>query len=506
MNDILLKMTGICKSFPGVKALDNVHLEVTKGEVHALLGENGAGKSTLLKILAGVYTKDAGNIEFEGEVIKTLDTKISENLGIAVIYQEFSTLPHLSIAENIFLAQQPKGKSGLIDWKKCNEESRKLLKRVGLDIDPSIPIRDLKVAEQQMVEIAKALSKKAKLIVMDEPTAPLTQREIDNLFSVIKDLQSQGVSIIYVSHRLIEIKQICDRMTILRDGTFITQKDVADTSINDMIRLMVGRDLSDMFPKADVKIGKEVLTARHLSTKEKLNDISLNLYAGEILGIAGLVGAGRTELARAIFGADMVSSGEVAVDGEPIKKIDIPMMIRHGVGLVPEDRKKQGLVLMMNVCHNITLSSLKSFSETGRLVISKEEKSAEDFVEKLRIVTPGIFQETSNLSGGNQQKVVLSKWLCANCKVLIIDEPTRGIDVGAKKEIYELMGELVKTGIGIIMISSEMPELIGVCDRILVMHEGSLTGEIDRKDFSEELIMSYATGHKNNNVNEMEDR
>ena len=488
-------MEGISKAFPGVKALDQVNLEVRKGEVHALLGENGAGKSTLLKILAGVYTRDSGRIVFDGQEIQQLDTKKAEELGISVIYQEFSTLPHLSVAENIFLANQPVKKNRLtIDWKKCNEISRKLLLRVGLNIDPSTPIGELKVAQQQMVEIAKALSKKAKLIVMDEPTAPLTQREIENLFSVIRELKNQGVSIIYVSHRLVEIKQICDRITFLRDGCYIGEAEVDQIDINGMIRMMVGRELSDMYPKTEANIGSELLRVENISTADKLQQVSFTLRKGEILGIAGLVGAGRTELARAIFGADPILSGEVYLDGKKLPPHQVQKAISSGLGLVPEDRKRQGLVLMMNVEHNVTLAALKTFTKQGRLRLGQEEKSVLGFVKKLRIATPSILQETSHLSGGNQQKVVLSKWLCAECKALIIDEPTRGIDVGAKKEIYELMGELVSAGMGIVMISSELPELIGVCDRILVMHEGRITGELEREAFTEETIMAYATG------------
>lgn len=323
-----------------------------------------------------------------------------------------------------------------------------------------------------MVEIAKALSKNARIIVMDEPTAPLTQREIENLFSVIRELKAQGVSVIYVSHRLVEIKQICDRITFLRDGRQVGQASVDEVDMRDMIRMMVGRELSDMYPKVHARIGDELLRVEKIVTAEKLKGVSFILRKGEILGIAGLVGAGRTELARAVFGADPILSGKVYLEGRQLKKSSVRQSITAGMGLVPEDRKRQGLVLMMNVGHNITLASLKKYRSFGKLCLKKENQSAVHFVDKLRIATPSILQETSNLSGGNQQKVVLSKWLCANCKALIIDEPTRGIDVGAKKEIYELMGELVSEGIGIVMISSELPELIGICDRIVVMHEG----------------------------------
>lgn len=491
-------MRGISKSFPGVKALQKVNLEIYKGEVHALLGENGAGKSTLLKILAGAYSRDEGDIEIDGQIVDVLDPKIAEELGISIIYQEFSTLPYLSIAENIFLGRQPRkmqGK-GLIDWEKCNEESKKLLMRVGLTIDPKIPVSKLKVAEQQMVEIAKALSKNAKIIVMDEPTSPLTRREIDNLFQVIRDLKRQGVTTIYVSHRLVEIKEICDRITVLRDGFNVGEAATTDITIQDMIRMMVGRNLIDMFPKSNAIIGDKILQVEHLCTTEKLRDISFYVRKGEILGISGLVGAGRTELARAVFGADPITEGVIKIDGKIVSINNPEKAISYGMGLVPEDRKRQGLVLMMNVKNNTTLASLGNFLKFGKLRLRKEEMVTLEFIDKLRIVTPGIFEETKNLSGGNQQKVVLSKWLCANCSLLIIDEPTRGIDVGAKIEIYELMNELVRAGIGIVMISSELPELIGVCDRVLVMHEGKITGELSREDFSEEVIMSYATGQK----------
>lgn len=492
-DNIVLKMQNISKSFPGVKALQRVNLEVKQGEVHALLGENGAGKSTLLKILAGAYVKDEGEIYINGKLIEHMDPKIAENLGISIIYQEFSCLPYLSVAENIFLGRQRVKSNGMIDWNKCYEDSKKLLDRVGLKVDPKTLLKDLKVAEQQMVEIAKALSKSARIIVMDEPTASLTQREIDCLFQVIRDLKSQGVSIIYVSHRLVEIKEICDHITVLRDGSYIGNADVAAVTIQDMIRMMVGRNLTDMYPKSDAVIKDKILEVKNLSTV-KIKNISFYVRKGEILGIAGLVGAGRTELARAIFGADPILEGAIIINSKTVKIKNPSDAISYNMGLVPEDRKRQGLILGMNVKENTTLASLKKFVKFGKLKLAEEEKISQNFVDKLRIVTPGIFEKANNLSGGNQQKVVLSKWLCSNCDILIIDEPTRGIDVGAKVEIYELMNELVRGGLGIIMISSEMPELIGVCDRILVMHEGTVTGELMRGDFSEEKIMAYAAG------------
>ncbi len=489
-----LRMSNISKSFPGVKALSNVNLEVKKGEVHALMGENGAGKSTLLKILSGAYTKDEGQIYINGTLIEDMNPKKAEELGISIIYQEFSSLPHLSIAENIFLGRQPQKKNGFLDWKKCYQDSTELLKRVGLEVDPRIPVSKLKVAEQQMVEIAKALSKKAQIIVMDEPTAPLTQREIDNLFSVIRELKRQQVSVIYVSHRLTEIKEICDCITVLRDGCYVGKAMVKDIEIRDMIRMMVGRELKDMYPKSQTEPGEPVLEVANLSTQDKLHDIHLHVRKGEILGIAGLVGSGRTELVRAIFGADQKTSGTIKINGNIVDIKSPRDAISKRIGLVPEDRKKQGLVLMMNIKENTTLASLKSLIHWGKLNLKREWELADEYQKKLHIAAPNVYETSANLSGGNQQKVVLGKWLCADCTLLMIDEPTRGIDVGAKVEIYELMKELVESGIGILMISSEMPELMGVCDRIIVMHEGHIRGELKQNEFSEEKIMAYASG------------
>ena len=363
-----------------------------------------------------------------------------------------------------------------------------------MEIDPSIKVSKLKVAEQQMVEIAKALSKEAKIIVMDEPTAPLTQKEIEHLFRVVDDLKKKNISVIYVSHRLAEIKEICDRMTVLRDGCLVGSADVKDTSIQDMIRMMVGREVKDMYPRTQREVGEKVLEIRHLSTKDKLKDISLDIHKGEILGVAGLVGAGRTELARAVFGADKIEEGTIKLYGKEVKIGKPRDAIEKKIGLVPEDRKRQGLVLMMNVKENITLSSLKKLKRGGKLSLKAEASKAEQYVDKLRVATPDIYTTVENLSGGNQQKVVLGKWLCAECSLLLIDEPTRGIDVGSKVEIYELMKELVENDMAILMISSEMPELIGVCNRIAVMHEGRITGILDRDEFSEERIMAYASG------------
>jgi ribose transport system ATP-binding protein len=490
----LLKMTGICKSFPGVKALDNASLTVHQSEVHALLGENGAGKSTLLKILAGAYSEDSGSIEINGKKVSNLTPQKARDLGISIIYQEFSTLPYLSIAENLFLGRLPQKRSGLVDWKICRERTSLLLAQVGLDISPLTLVSRLAVAQQQLVEIAKAISYDAKIIIMDEPTAPLTQREIDHLFEIIGGLKAKGAGIVYVSHRLAEIQQICDVVTTLRDGCNVGGGIVSQFTIDDLIRMMVGRDLSVMYPKSNAPIGDPVLQVRNLCIENRLYNISMQVRKGEILGIAGLVGAGRTEFARSVFGADSCDSGEIEMNGV-ILHLDSPAVaIKNKIGLIPEDRKGQGLVLLMNVKDNISLACLSSFSRAGKLNISKEVSASQDYVKKMGIATPDIFTATNSLSGGNQQKVVLSKWLCADCRLLIMDEPTRGIDVGSKVEIYELMNSLVHSGMAIIMISSELPELIGMCDRILVMHSGTIAGELEREEFTEEAIMRLATG------------
>lgn len=496
MQKYILKMEQIEKSFPGVKALQKVNLDVRHGEVLALLGENGAGKSTLLKILAGAYTKDSGDIYIDSVKQEIRNPRHAQELGIAIIYQEFSILPHLSIAENIFLGQLPRRKSTpwLIDWDRCYNESQKLLARLGMNLDPRIPASKLKVAEQQMVEIAKALSQNAKIIIMDEPTAPLTLREIEKLFEVVRMLKKQGVSIIYVSHRLTEVKEICDRVTVMRDGKNVGTVNVSETDVKDWISMMVGRELDKMFPKISVPLGPEALRVDNLTVKGKLKRVSFKAYQGEILGIAGLVGAGRTELVRAIFGADQIQEGDIYIYGKHVSIRNPQDAIKNNIGLVPEDRKGQGLVLSMNVKDNITLANLKGIGTIGKLNLGLEKNVANQYVKDLDIVTPSIYQETVNLSGGNQQKVVLAKWLYSKCKILIIDEPTRGIDVGAKVEIYELLNELVKNGSTVIMISSELPELIGICDRIIVLHEGRITGGLSREEFTEENIMLYATG------------
>jgi ribose transport system ATP-binding protein len=491
----LLEMQEIEKAYPGVRALQGVSLQVEKGEVHALLGENGAGKSTLMKILAGAVAKSAGRISIEGRDVEIHGPRHARELGIAIIYQELSILPHLSVAENIFLGRLPKrpGMPWLIDWRHCHKMSSELLSQVGLDIDPGTPAWRLKIADQQMVEIAKAISENAKIVIMDEPTTSLTTREVETLFGTVRHLQQRGVSVIYVSHRLVEVKTICDRATVLRDGVKIGTVDVAASDGRDWVRMMVGRELNQLFPKAAVARGAEQLTVTNLSNR-KLRDISFSAYAGEILGVAGLVGSGRSTLARTLFGAEERLSGSVAVAGAAAEAGSPAEAILMGLALVPEDRKGQGLVLPMNVRENITLAKLGGVSQAGQLRLGQERRVAQGFVDALRILTPHIDQKAINLSGGNQQKVVLAKWLYSDAKVLIIDEPTRGIDVGAKVEIYAFLQRLVEQGKTVIMISSELPELIGMSDRILVMREGRISGELSRAEFSEERIMAYASG------------
>jgi ribose transport system ATP-binding protein len=491
--DYILRMVNIEKTFPGVKALDKVTLEVMKGEVHVLLGENGAGKSTLMKILTGIYQKDSGYIEFKGKKVDINNPKQAQVMGISIIYQEFNLIPHLSIAENVFLGREAM-KKGFIDHKKMIEDTKKILDSLGVDLDPETPVKELGVAQQQMVEIAKALSVDADIIVMDEPTAALTDKEIDELFKSIKKLKARGVSVIYISHRLKEIKQIGDRATVLRDGQYIGTVEIENTDLENIIQMMVGRQLKDKFPKIAAQRGDVALELRNVSRKGVLHDISLKAYRGEVLGIAGLMGAGRTELARVIFGADLIDSGEIYIDGEKVNIKTPHDAINKGIGFLTEDRKGQGLVLGLGVRENITLANLNKMTKKLFCNKQREKELSEEFVEQLNIKTPGTEQKVRFLSGGNQQKVVLAKWLCTQCNILIFDEPTRGIDVGAKVEIYKLMNQLVQGGKAVLMISSELPEILGMSDRILVMHEGRITGEFMREEATQEKIMKCATG------------
>ena len=491
----LLEMKNIIKSYPGVQALKGVNLTVSAGEVHALVGENGAGKSTLMKILAGAEGMDSGQILWNGEEIHLAGPLEAQKLGISMIYQEFNLVPEMSVAENIFLGREPvKSKLGIIDWKTMRTQAAQLLDRLEAHINVRLPVSALSIAEQQMVEIAKALSHKARLIAMDEPSATLTKHELAHLFRLIKDLSLAGIAVIYISHRLEEIFEICDRVTILRDGEWITTQPVSQMNREEIVRLMVGREIGQEFPKVQVPVGRVLLRVRDLSSANRIKRVSFEIRAGEVVGLAGLVGSGRTELAGAILGLEPKTSGTIELEGKPMT-IRSPMeAIRAGIALIPEDRKAQGLVMKASVRENVTLASLRKFSRSGFILSKKEMKSVRKMVGDLRIKTPSIDQPVQFLSGGNQQKVVLAKGLLTESKILIFDEPTRGIDVGAKQEIYHLMNALVKSGMGILMISSELPEILGMSDRILVMHEGEIMGELTRNEATQEKVMALAMG------------
>jgi ribose transport system ATP-binding protein len=489
----VLQMRHIRKTFPGVVALDDVDFDLRRGEVHILLGENGAGKSTLMKILSGAYQKSAGQIVFDGQDVEIKNPKHALTLGISTIYQEFNLIPHLSAGENIFLGREPRW-FGLIDQRAIFQAATRALKGLGLTLDPHKLIKELKVAEQQMIEVAKALSLDARILIMDEPTAALTEHEIKELFAIIRSLRDKGVSIVYISHRMEELFEIGDRVTVLRDGRTVGTYDVREMSKSELIRLMVNRELTELFPKERAELGPEVLRVAGLNTQGGLKDISFSLRKGEVLGIAGLLGAGRTELARAIFGLDKIASGTISINGSP-QRIGSPRAaINSGIGFLTEDRKSQGLVLPLSVKENLCLASVDKFSTWGLMNAQEEQQAADRYVKDLRIKTPSLNQKVVYLSGGNQQKVVLSKWLCCKSEVFIFDEPTRGVDVGAKAEIYQLMNRLTASGVAIIMISSEMLEVLGMSDRILVMRGGRITGEFSAAEATQERVLQCALG------------
>ncbi len=487
----LLRMHGICKRFPGVQALDHASLEVEAGEVHVLLGENGAGKSTLMKVLCGQYAAEAGTVTFQGETVAVESPLEAERHGLVMIHQELNLIPGLTVSENIFLGHEPT-RRGLIRHDVMRETSRELLHRVQCHVDPDEPVSGLAVAEQQLVEIARALRQEARLLVMDEPTAALADNEIEALFGVIRELCRNGVPVIYISHRMPEILSIGDRVTVMRDGRTVGTRVVADTDVGELIHLMVGRTIGEHITKRAVEIGGPILEVEDIACEGAPAPVSLSICAGEILGVAGLMGSGRTELARAIFGADPVDSGTVRVSGRVIPGNDPAASIAAGLGFLTEDRKQQGLVLQLPVAENITLTSLDDISRCGILDLTAEKTVAESLVGKLRIRVASLDQDTGDLSGGNQQKVVLARWLAARCKVLLFDEPTRGIDVGAKAEIYELIGDLVEQGVAVLLVSSEMPELLGLSDRIAVMHDGAIEGILPRAEANQERIMELA--------------
>ena len=491
--EIVLEMKGITKGFPGVQALDGVDLQVRRGEVHVLLGENGAGKSTLIKILGGVYQTDSGEICLEGQRVSIRSVRQAHEAGISVIHQELALVPYLSVADNIFLGREPTlGGMGILNIKEIYRQTLKLFERLQLNLRPDSLVIDLSVAEQQMVEIAKALSFESKIIVMDEPTSALTNREIEQLFRIITELTAQGMSVIYISHRMDEIKQIGNTITVLRDGRKIKTVKVGEVDIDGLIRMIVGRELSEKFPHREVQIGNVVLKVNSLSRGKQLRDISFELRQGEILGLAGLVGAGRTELVRAIFGVDRIDEGHVEIYGERVRITSAGQAKEMGLALLPEDRKLHGIVGCLTVKENISLASLEKISKMGVLNLRAETKITEMYKGRLRIKTPHLNIELSTLSGGNQQKVILARWLATHAKIFIFDEPTRGIDVGAKTEIYQLMNELVAQGVAILMVSSELPEIMGMSDRVLVMRQGKVVGRFDRAEMTQERILNAA--------------
>jgi len=489
----ILVMEGITKEFPGVRALDQVDFQLCQGEVHALLGENGAGKSTMVKILSGSLNKDSGRVLLRGKEVEIGSPSRARSLGIGMVYQELSLVSSLSIAENIFLGRWPRHRCGSIDWKRLYEMARAELEKLGLDIDPRIRVGLLSVAEQQLVEIAKVVSQNVCILLLDEPTSALSDRERERLFSLIRSLKKDGMSIIYISHRLAEVLEIADRITVLRDGRKVGTVSVGEAREDQLVTMMVGRSLSEQFPKTAAAVGRPVLQAKNLSVSGVLHDLSFEVRRGEIVGIFGLMGSGRTTLARALFGLERVESGEVYVDGARAR-IGSPMdAIRLGIGYLTEDRR-QGLVPCMSIPPNVTLSSLREFSRFSFLKRKLEEEMAEQFVKDLRIRTPSLKQKVARLSGGNQQKVVLSKWMCRKSRVIIFDEPTRGIDVAAKAEVFQLMSRLAQQGIGVLMISSELPELLGMCDRILVIRGGRFVAEFQASDATQEQLLKTASG------------
>lgn len=489
---VILKTKGIKKYFPGVKALDGVDFELRRGEVHAILGENGAGKSTLIKILTGVYAPDEGSIAIEGKEVKFHSVGDAINHHIAAIHQELCLVPHISAARNIYLGREIKTKLGFMDDKTMDKNAQKLFDSLGMNIDAQKEVASATIAQQQMIEIAKALALNAKILLMDEPTSSLTETEVERLFCTLRALKSNGTSIIYITHRMEELFEISDRISVLRDGQYIGTRTTAETTRDELVSMMVGRTLNDFYIKDSNPEEDILLEIKNLSRKGVFERIDITLRRGEILGLSGMVGSGRTEVARAIMGIDRKDSGEIFLEG---KKVDIHRpsdAIKAGITLIPENRKEQGLVLVNSVRFNITLAILKEFIHFIRYNKRKETGLITEYVDSLKIRTPHLEQLLSNLSGGNQQKVVIAKWLATKPKVLIMDEPTRGVDVAAKAEIYAIMNELARSGVSIIMISSEMPEIINMSDRVAIMREGRLVGVLDKEEIDQERIMSFA--------------
>ena len=495
-DDYLLRMEGISKHFPGVQALDDVHLSVRAGTVHALMGENGAGKSTLMKVLIGMYHPDAGTVIFDGREVHMTDTATALATGVSMIHQELSPVPYMEVHENIYLGREPRNRLGLIDKNLQVKRTRDLLTRLEIGVNPRTLMRDLSIAQTQMVEIAKAISYDAKLIIMDEPTSAITEREVEHLHRIIRSLRDEGVAIIYITHKMDEVFKISDEVTVFRDGRHVATVPAAELDRNRLITLMVGRELTHLFPKEDAEIGEVLLSVRGVTRKGVVEDITFELRRGEILGLAGLMGAGRTEVLEAIFGIVKVDAGEVLVKGKRVDLKSPADAIAAGMAMLTEDRKLTGIMGVLSVKENMTVAALPRFSPGGILQKRRMTEACAAQKDALAIKTPSLEQLIKNLSGGNQQKVLVSRWLLTDPDVLLIDEPTRGIDVGAKAEIHRLMSALAKQGKAVLMVSSEMPEIMGMSDRVLVMHEGRITGEFSRADATQENIMKAATGEQ----------
>lgn len=497
MAESILIVEGVTKTYPGVRALDQVSLEFRKGEVHALVGENGAGKSTIIKTIAGAIRPDCGSVLYEGKELTQMKTSEIRECGIEVVYQEFNLALQLPVYENIFIGNlSGKGPGGkLVDKKYMIESTRQLFEQLGIDIDPEARVDSLSVAYMQFVEIAKAVSRNVRILIMDEPTATLTNAEVQILFKTIRKLKEEGVTVIYVSHRMEEIFELTDRCSVFRDGKYIITVNTKETTRKELIRYMVGREVSETFPERRLKIGEEVLRVEHL-TGNTISDVSFTLHKGEILGFGGLVGAGRTETIEMLFGAARVESGDIYLHGEKVKIPNPRAAVSRGIALIPEDRKRHGLILSKSIMENATLPMIKKFAKGMVLNRKKQEEATQEQIDALGIKTPGQEQLVKNLSGGNQQKVVLAKWLISNSDILIFDEPTRGVDVGAKQEIYQIMNRLVENGKSIIMISSEMPELLGMSDRLIVMCEHRMAGELTKENMNQMRVLDLASGEK----------
>lgn len=493
MTENILQLNEISKSFSGVEVLHGVSFSLRPGEVHALLGENGAGKSTLVKVMTGVHQPNGGQILLNGEQVKFANTRESRQAGIAAIYQELSLFPDLDVAENIFVGRQPTASGGRIDWRTLYKEADELLTSLGVQLDLKHKARTLSIAQQQMVEIARAFSIDARILIMDEPTSSLTLNEVADLFRLVRRLREKGTAIVFISHRLEELYEIADRVTVLRDGSYVGTRPMQEVSRDELIRMMVGRTITNLFPKKDVQPGKVVLSVDHLTREGVFEDISFELHAGEILGMAGLIGAGRTDVARAIFGVEPPTRGKIEINGEAIEIRSPQQAIDLGLAYVPEDRQLHGLIPPMNIIANLSLPTLGTYIRGGWLQAKAEKSAAYDLAKKMEVRANNIYQKARELSGGNQQKVVLGKWLATNPRILILDEPTRGIDVGTKAAVHELMSALAADGIAILMISSELPEVLGMSDRVLVMREGHMTATLSRAEATQEKILQFAT-------------